>query len=98
MLSPSDAQVAARDPKLVGLPVLLDPPALLSLLQERLAHVELKGIVCSYLRYKPQTNCLALYQLQTSLGEIDVYAKAYTSEDADKLAKIAQRPSTSALG
>jgi len=98
MLSPSDEQVAARDPELVGLPILLDPPALLQLLRQRLPDVELKQIRGTYLRYKPQTNCLASYQLETPVGEIDIHAKAYTTRDAAKLGKIDQRRSTSLLG
>ena len=97
MLSPHDQQVAARDPMLPGLRTLLDPQALLRLLRERLRHVQLKDIRGSYLRYKPQTNCLASYHLHTSLGQIDIYAKAYTANDAQKLGKVL-RPSASLLG
>jgi aminoglycoside phosphotransferase (APT) family kinase protein len=98
MLSPDDAQVAQRDPELIGLPVLLDPPLLLERLRQRLPEIELKGIRGSYLRYKPKTNCLASYMLDTSVGEFEIYAKAYTPADATKLAKLEQRPSTSLLG
>ncbi|HEV8378374.1 MAG TPA: hypothetical protein VGP99_05955, partial [Tepidisphaeraceae bacterium] len=98
MLSPSDAQVVARDPELVGLPVLLDPPLFLELLGARLPHIHLKQIACTYVRYKPQTNCVASYQLTTSLGQINLYAKAYTARDTDKLIKSKRGPSSSVLG
>src|SRR5215212_6811506 len=97
MLSPHDQQVAARDPQLPGLRTLFDPPALLQILRERLGHVALKNIRGDYLRYKPQTNCLASYQLDTSLGRIDIYAKAYTRGDDQKLSKTLGA-SKSALG
>ncbi|HEV8606238.1 MAG TPA: phosphotransferase [Tepidisphaeraceae bacterium] len=98
MLSPSDAQVVARDPQLPSLPVLLDPPLLLDLLSSRLPHVELKRLTCTYLRYKPRTNCLALYLLETSLGKIELYAKAYAAGDAEKSNRRQGRQSSSILG
>lgn len=93
MLSPSDAELVRRDRKIPGLPVLFDAEAFVRLLQTHLPDAQIETARIAYVRYKPGTNCLVLYRLESAGETFDVYAIAYGRGAADKLRKARQRPS-----
>ena len=72
-----DAAVAARDPGLPGLALLLDADRLAAVLAKRLPDCGLVRLRPSYLRYKPETSCLAGFIAETAFGRVDLAAKAY---------------------
>ena len=76
MLTPADASVAARDPALPGLAVVLDADALSALLGAR--------AVRRYVRYKPGTSCVVAARLDT--GD-DAVVTAYAEDDRRKADK-----------
>ncbi len=85
MLTPADAALAARDPELSALPLLLDPAALAGWLTERSGLV---GTVhAAYARYKPGTSCVLGFEVVTAHGVEQCVARAYTAESAPKLHK-----------
>ncbi|TQV70534.1 hypothetical protein FKG94_21160 [Exilibacterium tricleocarpae] len=87
------ASLLARDRAIAGLPLLFDTDALVAHLNSAGGSPPITAADLTYLRYKPGTNCLAKYRLHTASGPVDVYAKAYSDEDAaEKLAKDRQRP------
>lgn len=78
MLSRSDAAVAARDPALPGLALVLDAERVVASLRAALPEVGLLAATPTYLRYKPGTSCVAGFRVTRTDGEpIDLYAKAY---------------------
>ena len=88
MLSPPDADLARRDPQLPALPVLLDNQAFAAALAAATPHLGVVGATAHYVRYKPATNCLVAYRVETAAGEtLDVYAKAYRPQDRGKFEK-----------
>ncbi len=94
MLSPLDAELAQRDLEIVGLPILFDAEAFAALLQSRLPELRVETASIAYLRYKPQTNCLVLYQIKAAGQRFEVYATAYGRRGStDKLEKARVRPS-----
>jgi aminoglycoside phosphotransferase (APT) family kinase protein len=96
MLSVDDAALVQRDPALPGLPLLLDADAFVEFLRPRLPG--LGGAATQYyLRYKPETSCLAGYQLQVDGVETEVSARAYRRDGWDKLAKARQQQALGSL-
>jgi hypothetical protein len=89
VLSPSDAELIRRDPAIPGLPVLLDVQAFAERLSTLRPDIVGSNLANTYLRYKPGTNCLAAYQLQTPSGPVDLYAKAYARGARSKFEKAA---------
>lgn len=96
MLSPDDLAVIARDPGMPGLPVVLDADRFADVVRTHLARAAgaaaVRSARCTYLRYKPATNCVAGFELETDRGPVDVTAKAYPRPDAPKYRKHAGRP------
>lgn len=92
MLSPADAQLAARDRRLPGMATALSADAIHALLVDAGWHApgdRLRGV---YARYKPGTNCLVVYE-QPGRGA-HVCAIAHGDDAGVKLAKaeaLAQR-------
>ena len=72
-----DAAIAARDPALPGLGLVLDANALATALQGLLPAAGIEEVRPTYLRYKPATSCLAGFTAATALGPLDLAAKAY---------------------
>ncbi len=72
-----DAAVAARDPGLPGLALLLDAERLAEAVARLLPDASLQALEPSYLRYKPGTSCLAGFTAMTRHGRVDFAAKAY---------------------
>jgi hypothetical protein len=97
MLSPADAELVRRDRAIPGLSTLLDPDAFLTTMAGALPGRELRGAQLGYLRYKPGTNCLAAYRIDTDGSTLEVYAKAHGPDASIKLRKAYQRPSVSSL-
>lgn len=91
MLTRPDLGLVRRDPALPGLTVLLDVDELVDALG-RTMPVEVRSAVMTYLRYKPGTNCLCAYRLETSAGTHLAYAKAFGPDAAQKIEKAHQRP------
>lgn len=78
MISGADAELVARDGALPGLATLFDEQAFAAAAAARFPDVARAR--CLYLRYKPQTACVARFRLYGDGGERDVYARA-TRED-----------------
>ncbi len=76
-LTPPDAALVARDRALPGLALLLDPDRLAAVLAAALPDAAITGLTTTYLRYKPETSCLAGVELETSAGVIRLAAKAF---------------------
>ena len=76
-LMPHDAAVAARDLGLPGLGLLLDADRMAETLTALLPDCGIEQMRPSYLRYKPETSCLAGFTAATPHGRIDLSAKAY---------------------
>ena len=86
MLSPADSALAERDRALApGLRLLLDEEAFAEALARRLPAAGVVGARATYVRYKPNTNCLVAYRVRSGGGEFDVYAKALSPRDRAKL-------------
>ncbi len=93
MLSTDNAQIVRRDRALPGLAILLDPEAFADRLQANLPDTKITAAYLRYIRYKPGTNCLVSYQLETGNGTMGVYAKTYSRDAETKLAKAYNRKS-----
>ena len=91
MLSAAETNLVRRDAAIPGLATLLDPEAFIAALQPFVPGIALSGARLTYLRYKPGTNCLSAYRLDTDAGCLDVYAKAHGPDALEKLAKAAGR-------
>jgi len=86
MLSHADSELAQRDAALRrGLRLLFDDVAFCRALQLQMPDVEISNARAHYVRYKPGTNCLVAYRVKIDNKERDVYAKAYTEADQEKL-------------
>lgn len=95
MLSPSDANLAARDPLIPGLRVLLDPEELTRLLHENYPDRQFTTVAVRYLRYKPATKCLAALVLESDGIAIDAYAVAFAASERHRVQKALDRKITS---
>ncbi|WP_324278235.1 aminoglycoside phosphotransferase family protein [Blastococcus brunescens] len=80
---PADADLAARDPALPGLPVLLDEQVLAGWL----AGHGLGAARRRYLRYKPGTSCVLGLELCTGDGPLPAVLSAWSENSAPKLGK-----------
>jgi len=90
MLSRADRAVIARDPELPGLETLLDTGAMARALGER-SGIEIERLHLFYLRYKPGTNCVAAYELETGGRVLPIYAKAHAQAASVKFEKASAR-------
>ncbi len=90
MRSPADAALVAREPNLPGLALALDADALQRLVAERVGS-GIDRLEVRYLRYQPETKCLAALQIETG-GEVrSAYLKCYRRSDAARWSKVASR-------
>lgn len=97
MRSPADAALVAREPNLPGLAVALDADALQRLVAAR-AGLDIDRLEVRYLRYQPQTKCLAALRLEAG-GEVrSAYLKCYHRADAARWSKVVARGESSAGG
>jgi aminoglycoside phosphotransferase len=94
-VSRADAELVARDRALPGLAVLLDPARFASTLAASLrdagADDAVGGADLGYLRYKPETSCLAAYRVDVGGRTVHVHAKAHAAHDGAKYAKARER-------
>jgi len=87
MLSPSDADLARRDPTLPGLATLLDPEAFAAALRPVLPDASATAVRITYARYKPTQSCVVGYQLRGTGAAVDLYAKAHPVGGASRRAR-----------
>ena len=94
-MNPADADLVARDRALPGLAVLLDPDRFASTLAASLrdagVDAAVDGADLVYLRYKPETSCLAAYRVDVGGRRVYVHAKAHAAHDGAKYAKACER-------
>lgn len=93
MLSPAERDIVRRDPALPALGRLLDPDAVLETLRPCLPDAEVRSARRTYVRYKPTTNCLAAYVVESAAGSLAVHGR--TGGDLDE--KLAKSPALSVL-
>ena len=84
----ADIDLVRRDPVITGLETLLDADAFATALDTALPNVSVRAAQATYVRYKPNTNCLVAYQVKTDRGSVPVYARAYSAELGVKLGHI----------
>lgn len=89
-----DAAVAARDPALPGLAVLLDADEFATELAAACPSADVRGARAGYVRYKPGDSVLVAYELDTGAGTLSAYARAQRPDDHAKLAKVRRRART----
>ena len=87
MLSPPDADLVRRERALPGLSVLLDPEAFVRAMRPHVPGAGLREASITYIRYKPETNCLITYRLETGGGPVTAYAKLHGRDAEVKLRK-----------
>jgi aminoglycoside phosphotransferase (APT) family kinase protein len=87
---PEDRELARRDRGVPGLSLLLDGPAFAKRVADSHPGLEVAPDGPSYLRYKPGTSCIAAFR-DPSGDRPALYARAYRSDDAAKLAKALTR-------
>lgn len=80
-----DLEIVARDRALPGLGTVLEPAALLDALRAAWPEHELSDPQLTYLRYKPETNCLAAYALLVDGKRRFIHATAHRRGDEAKL-------------
>jgi len=83
-----DRALAAADPALPGLPLVLDDDALAGALREAVPDAGIRAARGTYVRYKPGTNCLVGLELETASGTHRGYARCEPPEDRPKLEKV----------
>jgi hypothetical protein len=87
MLSPPDADLVRRERALPGLAVLLDPEAFVRALRPHVPDAGIREASITYIRYKPETNCLLTYRLETDRGPVTAYAKLHGRDAEVKIRK-----------
>lgn len=97
-LSTAELALARMDHKLCGLPTILDPNALLKQLTDGSGAPIADKAVRHYIRYKPGTNCLVAYSLESEGRPISMYAKAFSSDFDEKRSKAARDESNCVNG
>lgn len=90
MLSPDDKQLVRHDPEIPGLTLLLDSEVVWEV-RNKLQWHNADQISIDYLRYKPSTNCIALFRGQFGDRTEYAYAIAFGRSTRDKLTKICHR-------
>lgn len=89
-----DLSLIAQEPEIVGLRIVLNEPEMLRLLQKQLPNAGICSVKKTYLRFKPKTNCIVRYHVESQYSSSQWYAKAYTDKDQDKLNRIASTDKT----
>ncbi len=97
MLHPDDEQLVLREPSIPGLATLLDDNLACELFRTSFPELGIRHADCNYLRYKPGTNCIASYVLQTLQGPRLVHVTAHSRNAHDKLSKALQDPRCASL-
>ena len=92
MLSAADADIARREPALPGLATVLDPEALVRVVNRALPEAGVASACLTYVKYKPGTNALVGYRLQTGTGEVLAHAQALPAASG-RLLRAREAPS-----
>ena len=87
MLLLPDAELVRRDACLPGFATLFDDQDALKALQAGFPELAITSARGVYVRYKPQTNCLVRYEVETAAGPRMCYAKAHRADATGKLNK-----------
>lgn len=87
-MRPPDRDIVRRDRALPGLGVVLEPERFLEALRGAWPDRELSDPQLTYLRYKPETNCLAAYAVCVDGARTFVHATAHRLGDEAKLRKV----------
>lgn len=90
MRSPADAALVARESNLPGLALALDAVTLQRLVVER-AEFRVDHVEVCYLRYQPQTKCLAALRIESGDEVRWAYLKCYHRGDVARWSKVAAR-------
>ena len=96
MLATSDQAVLKRDPQLPGLALLLDTKRMLDVLQLIYPQQHIQGLTSTYLKYKPQTNCLVGFLADTSSGPMRITAKTLPEREYAKARAKAEKEDAAA--
>src|SRR6266404_5303116 len=88
MLSRADAEFAGREPAIPGLALILDTESVANALRANLPEADTSNMRQVYTRYRPPTDCLVAYELQTGDTPARIYAKAYCARAYDKLRRV----------
>ncbi|HWH35089.1 MAG TPA: phosphotransferase [Acidimicrobiales bacterium] len=91
MLAPADAELAARDPAIPGMALVLDEEALVRRLALSLTFAGVTSARATYVRYKPGTSCLVGYELGMGAQRVTAFAKAHRGDDFPKFSKTVSR-------
>jgi len=86
------SSLVRRDFGIPGLGLLLNPVRLLEELTGYLDIDQVDEFRLNYLRYKPDMNCLARYQITANGCITYAYAKAHGSDAGNKIRKAVERP------
>jgi hypothetical protein len=92
MLTHADADLAHRESQLPGLATLLDTDALFTALNKARPGIRISAASVSYLRYKPQTSCLAGYRVESEAEVNFLTATALRRDACAKQAKVLTDP------
>ncbi|MCY7397895.1 MAG: aminoglycoside phosphotransferase family protein [Sphingomonas bacterium] len=95
MLSPPDLDLARRDAALPGLATILDPAAMVAVLQRARPGIGFDDATIHYVRYKPGTSCLVGYRVKVDGEDVLFGAQARRPDARDKLAKARAKPGVS---
>lgn len=87
MFCDADHDLVRRETALPGFRTLLDEGLFLERLRRANPGSEVASARLRYLRYKPGTNCLAAYEVETGDGVVRVHGKAWRPGDDAKMAK-----------
>lgn len=99
MISADDQALVARDPSLVGLPLLLDEERMRERLAREMPGLAIGAVRAHYLRYKPATSCLVAYRVELEGTEVAVHALAWQGQDESRFRKAeSRRPAPGPLG
>ncbi len=99
MLNRGDASVVQRDPHMPGLGVLLDAKRFGELLRELRPEYEIGPARARYIRYKPQTSCIAAYRVRVDGKKVEMYARCHAMDGSVKVdAFLERRPRPGPLG
>ena len=82
----ADAALVARETALPGIATLLDREAFAAAFAAAIAPITVRRPSVRYVRYKPDTSCLALYQVELDGKDATVYARAHRATAHEKLA------------
>jgi thiamine kinase-like enzyme len=97
MLSPLEADVVRRDRELPGLATLLDAEAFAGALARSCPGVNVHRADLTWTAYRPHAHCVVGYRLTVDGQAVDAYARAYRTDEQQKLLHHGSRKATPGL-